>query len=219
MLRICSAFVFIFLLCLPAQGASFSGTARVIDGDTLDIGDRRVRIFGIDAPERAQTCTRAPAREWACGAWAEAEMKRRFGGRALTCTELDRDRYGRTVARCEDASGDDVARVLTEAGAAFAYRRYSHDYVEAEGRARAEAAGVWAGSAIRPAEFRAQFKSTVTARRTGCMIKGNISNSGKIFHSPGQFDYDRTKINPARGERWFCSTSEARAAGWRPARR
>lgn len=207
------------LLCLPVHAASFSGVARVIDGDTLDIADRRVRLFGIDAPERDQTCRNGAGREWACGAWATVEITRRFGGRVLTCAELDRDRYGRTVARCEDAGGADVARVLTETGAAFAYRRFSQDYAGAEAKARAAGAGIWAGSALRPAEFRAQGGSVSPAPQTGCGIKGNISASGKIFHRPGQRDYDRTKINTAKGERWFCSAEEARMAGWRPARR
>ena len=61
------------------------------------------------------------------------------------------------------------------------------------------------------------------AERTSgsCRIKGNISyNSGKrIYHMPGDRDYARTKISPARGERWFCSEAEARAAGWRRAGR
>jgi hypothetical protein len=49
-----------------------------------------------------------------------------------------------------------------------------------------------------------------------CSIKGNISRSGeRVYHVPdGQF-YDRTKIDPGAGERWFCSEEEAVAAGWR----
>jgi hypothetical protein len=38
------------------SAAEVSGPARVIDGDTLDIGTTRVRLFGIDAPESAQRC-------------------------------------------------------------------------------------------------------------------------------------------------------------------
>lgn len=54
-----------------------------------------------------------------------------------------------------------------------------------------------------------------------CGIKGNISQSSgeKIYHTPGQRDYDRTDIDPARGERWFCTPAEAEAAGWRAAMR
>jgi endonuclease YncB( thermonuclease family) len=50
-----------------------------------------------------------------------------------------------------------------------------------------------------------------------CLIKGNISANGKIYHLPGSDSYDRTQIDESKGERWFCSEAEARAAGWRPA--
>jgi hypothetical protein len=61
--------------------------------------------------------------------------------------------------------------------------------------------------------------SGFTATATGCVIKGNISiNTGeRIFHVPGQSYYDETIITPAKGERWFCTEAEARAAGWRKA--
>ena len=54
---------------------------------------------------------------------------------------------------------------------------------------------------------------------TGCLIKGNISRNGnRIYHVPGQKDYDKTKITEGKGERWFCTEDEAQAAGWRRAR-
>ncbi|MBC7281131.1 hypothetical protein [Hoeflea sp.] len=54
-----------------------------------------------------------------------------------------------------------------------------------------------------------------------CVIKGNISiNSGeRIYHVPGQEDYEATRIRSEYGERWFCTEAEARAAGWRKAGR
>lgn len=54
-----------------------------------------------------------------------------------------------------------------------------------------------------------------------CNIKGNISiNTGeRIYHVPGQEYYSQTRISLLKGERWFCSEEEARAAGWRKARR
>ena len=55
---------------------------------------------------------------------------------------------------------------------------------------------------------------------TACSIKGNISLDGeKIYHIPGQEFYDATEIDPAYGERWFCTEAEARAAGWRKSQR
>lgn len=52
-----------------------------------------------------------------------------------------------------------------------------------------------------------------------CLIKGNISENGRIYHLPGSPWYDQTVIDESRGERWFCTEAEAREAGWRPARR
>ena len=54
----------------------------------------------------------------------------------------------------------------------------------------------------------------------GCVIKGNISGGGeRIYHVPGGQFYEQTRINAAREERWFCSETEARAAGWRKTKR
>ena len=59
-----------------------------------------------------------------------------------------------------------------------------------------------------------QIDSSVT-----CKIKGNINSKGeKIYHCPGWRDYSKTNIDTWKGERWFCSATEAEAAGWRAAR-
>ncbi|MGQ9890155.1 MAG: sunset domain-containing protein, partial [Aggregatilineales bacterium] len=56
-------------------------------------------------------------------------------------------------------------------------------------------------------------------QQPGCLIKGNISSKGeKIYHVPGARWYDRTKIDPSKGERWFCSPEEAERNGWRAAK-
>ena len=54
---------------------------------------------------------------------------------------------------------------------------------------------------------------------SNCLIKGNISKRGKIYHLPGSASYDQTDIDVSQGERWFCTEAEARAAGWRAALR
>ncbi len=52
-----------------------------------------------------------------------------------------------------------------------------------------------------------------------CAIKGNINRRGeRIYHRPGSASYDDTRIDERRGERWFCTEEEARAAGWRAPR-
>jgi hypothetical protein len=61
--------------------------------------------------------------------------------------------------------------------------------------------------------------SRVAVRKVGCDIKGNISERGEhIYHMPGQKYYLATRVNPTRGERWFCSQWEAWWAGWRKAK-
>jgi phosphatidylserine/phosphatidylglycerophosphate/cardiolipin synthase-like enzyme len=60
--------------------------------------------------------------------------------------------------------------------------------------------------------------SATTTPSNGCMIKGNVNRKGKrIFHLPGDRDYDRVQMDKGVGERWFCSEQQAVAAGWRHA--
>ncbi|WP_376871680.1 thermonuclease family protein [Albirhodobacter sp. R86504] len=206
----------------PARAVMISGVARVIDGDTLDLDGTRVRLFGIDAPEQNQTCADARGKRWECGAFATQSLRALVQGR-VSCEPVEMDRYGRTVARCFNGAQDINAQMVAQ-GAAFAYRKYSDDYVMLEARAEQRGAGLWSGEAETPETFRAQARAASRREaeeppRAGCRIKGNISNSGRIYHMPNQAFYAETAINEARGERWFCSAAEARAAGWRAAKR
>ena len=61
-----------------------------------------------------------------------------------------------------------------------------------------------------------QTAQTETRPAPGCVIKGSVFSSGdRIYQVPGGEYYAATRINPAKGERWFCSEAEATAAGWR----
>ena len=207
-----------------ASRPALSGLARVVDGDTLHVDRVRVRLHGIDAPESAQRC-RTSGRLWPCGREATRALARRIGGRPVACEERDRDRYGRVVAVCT-AAGLDLNRWMVAEGWAFAYRRYSRDYVAAESRARAARRGIWRGEAVAPWDWRRGKRlpgsGAPDAGREGgrCRIKGNIGRNGnRVYHVPGGQYYDRTRIDTSRGERWFCSESAARAAGWRRSRR
>lgn len=228
MLTLRSFLVLTLALMIPATqpmahpsvaGVVVAGQARVIDGDTLDIGGERVRLHGIDAPEMRQACA-APDGDWPCGAWARDELSRLIGGGVLSCTGVERDRYDRLVAACH-AGGQDLGAALVERGAAVAYRRYSHAYVRQEDQARQARRGLWAQgetALVRPEQWR-QTQMPVQTVPEDCAIKGNISSNGRIYHLPGQRDYERTRIDTTRGERWFCTEEQARAAGWRRARR
>ena len=109
---------------IARAAGTFTGPARVIDGDTLDVGGVRIRLHGIDAPESEQIC-RAGGKRWSCGREAARALAGRIGGRPVGCQERDRDRYGRVVAACS-ASGVDLNAWMVAEGWAFAYRRYSN---------------------------------------------------------------------------------------------
>lgn len=125
--------------------ASISGPARVIDGDTLQIDDKRVRLWGIDAPERAQS--QGPA--------AIAYLQRLVSAANVTCHQLDKDKYGRIVAQCT-VGRDDIGRRLVANGHALDYPRYSRGhYRDAEAAAREQRLGIWAGPFTAPEKYRA----------------------------------------------------------------
>ena len=179
----------------------------------------------MDAPESSQTCQAPTDAIWRCGQQAALALSDRIGRRPVSCTEKDKDRYGRVVAVCS-AGGEDLNGWLVANGWALAYRQYSKAYVGQEASARAAQAGIWHGEFIAPWDWRKGKRSNAgmmapandnAARPTGkCEIKGNISSKGeRVYHVPGSRSYAATKIDEARGERWFCSTSEAEAAGWR----
>jgi endonuclease YncB( thermonuclease family) len=204
----------------PAEGDAAPATpagVRVIDGDTFDVGDVRVRLYGVDAVEQSQTCRTEQGVEWNCGAWVAEKVATLFGGRNLDCEAVDTDRYGRVVARCF-WDGADIAETLVGTGVVRAYPRYSQDYVALEAEARAQSFGLWSGTALAPEVYRHRIVAAPKLAPTGCAIKGNISKQGRLYHLPGSKWYDKTGIDETSGERWFCSESEATAAGWRKAR-
>ena len=208
--------------------ADLTGRSRVIDGDTIEVAKTRIRLFGVDAPESAQRCV-SGGRRWSCGEQATRALAGRIDGRSVACEERDQDRYGRVVAVCRH-DGQDVNAWLVREGWALAYRHYSTAYVDEEAGARRAKRGLWRGEFVRPWDWRRGERLDTATRdapriaardRGACNIKGNIShNSGKrIYHVPGDRDYERTRISASRGEKYFCTEAEARAAGWRRAGR
>lgn len=137
-----------------ASVAGLSGSARVIDGDTLDVAGERVRVWGVDAPERDQTCEDARGAPYRCGEHAKLALIDLVAGRALSCAPRDVDRYGRTVAKCS-AGGEDLGGRMVRMGHALDYTRYSKGvYLPDELRARRAKAGVWQGRFTRPEDWR-----------------------------------------------------------------
>lgn len=207
----------VLALCLLVW--AMPGTAgervRIVDGDTLAIDGVKYRINGIDAPEADQTCKRADGRSWRCGKVATDHLFELTDEREVRCEGLTADGYGRLIARCT-ADGQDLAARMIEDGMAWAFLRFTDEYAGVEARARAAERGIWQGEAIPAWAFRrARWAGAASRAPAGCPIKGNIGRNGRIYHTPWSPWYARTRINVARGERWFCDEAEAIAAGWR----
>lgn len=142
-------------LAAPAAADPISGVASVIDGDTIEIHGQRIRLNGIDAPESRQMCEDGASKQYRCGQIAAFALDDFLAKRRpVSCIEVDRDRYGRSVAVCT-AGGVDIAEWLVKQGHAIDYTRYSGgDYAAAEAEARAAKRGVWAGTFQKPWEWR-----------------------------------------------------------------
>ncbi|MGE4244874.1 MAG: thermonuclease family protein [Parvibaculaceae bacterium] len=214
--------LFIALTIGPSLSLALEGRAEIVDGDTLRIEGRTVRLQGIDAPETRQTCTDRSGQEWPCGREAARALARLAKPGPVACAPTGEDAYGRLLALC-DAGGVSLNRKLVEDGWAYAFVRYDQRYVADEETARKAGRGLWQGGSEAPWEWRARKVTAAAAPEApagGCLIKGNISRKGeRVYHLPWQTDYRKTRVNEAKGERWFCSEKEALGAGWRRALR
>ncbi len=149
-LRFVAAFVAALALASPALAQE--SRVRVIDGDTLAIGTTTYRLFGIDAPERLQTCVTSDE-VWKCGASATEALRALIGSSLVDCPPRELDRYGRTVAICYVA-GIDLGDAMVAGGWALAYRSFTKMYVPAEESARTAGAGIWGSGFVTPQDWR-----------------------------------------------------------------
>ena len=136
------------------DGREITGTVRVGDGDSIDIGSTRIRFHGIDAVELAQHCKDAAGGDFACGEDAKRALEELVRDKTLRCDERHGvDQYGRIAAVCT-ADGIDLNAAMVDAGFAVAYRQHSLAYVPNEDRAKAAKRGLWAGSFEMPWDYR-----------------------------------------------------------------
>ena len=191
---------------------------RVIDGDTLEVSGKKVRLYGIDAPEFLQKCSTKKGGLWPCGKKASQFLIELIGDRQVTCMPKGIDRYDRQISACS-VGGVEINASMISSGLAWAFVKYSTAYVSLEEEARKAGIGVWQAETEPPWKYRShRWNVAVQEAPEGCPIKGNISKKGaKIYHTPLSPWYKRTKISIDKGERWFCDETEAKEAGWRSA--
>lgn len=197
---------------------------RVIDGDTIEIeGGQKIRYIGIDTPETVD-----PRKPVQCfGVEASNRNKQLAEGKRVRLEKdvSETDKYGRLL-RYVYIDGTFVNLLLVKEGFAHSSTyppdvKYQNQFVEAERIAREQKKGLWGACLIstptQSAPTTTFTPSPIPSPNAACTIKGNISSGGKIYHLPDCDSYAKTKINEVQGERWFCTETEAVAAGWRKA--
>jgi len=153
------ALCFVLLLALVAakieRDASprLAGTFRAADGDSLALGEARLRLRGIDAPELVQTCTKA-AKPWNCGLEAKRALAALVADRQIECAGSQRDKYDRLLVICSSGSLD-INREMVVKGLAVSFG----DYELEEGEARAARRGLWGSEFVVPSEWRSRLRT------------------------------------------------------------
>jgi endonuclease YncB( thermonuclease family) len=191
------------------------GRASAVSGDLLRVSGRLVRLAGIDAPQPAQSCTKSNGRRWACAASAVSALGRLVRGRKISCELKEKSGDGPDLAYCR-AGDDDLAALLVRKGHVFASADFNGLYASDEETAKAEKLGVWQGETERPDAWRAKiWDEAKRSAPDGCPIKGFVRAGGRVYSMPWSEGYTGRNIKTVKGERWFCSEDEARAAGFR----
>ena len=138
-----------------------SGIAKVTDGDTIQIEGKKIRFFGIDAPEKKQQCKKpwltisfiSFNKNYPCGQISTDKLKKKINNKLLICKWSNKDRYKRYIAECF-LDKTNVNAWMVRNGYAVAYRKYSKKFVSQEILAKKEKLGLWSGTFMMPWDYR-----------------------------------------------------------------
>lgn len=221
--------IFLAAVCAWASGAAMPSARAeglsggrhgiaVIDGDTLQIAGRVVQLAGIDAPELGQICVHGD-QNWPCGLRAAYALHKliELAADPVTCTGLAELPDGVVRATCE-AGTENLALTMLRSGYAAALPDAARFYQDAEKKAREADLGLWAGGFVPPWEWRAGKRLPEEGAGSGdsCTVYGKASADGKhVYYVPTDPEFHGMTLDPAAGDRAFCSDEAAREAGWR----
>ena len=143
------------LVVLGYWATASSEYVKVVDGDSLEIGARRIRLQGIDAPEFRQYCFDAQKKRYQCGIDSRNYLREllKKNNYKIKCNMLSKDRYKRELSECF-VGGRNINLEMINAGYAVVYRSETRDYFEAEKAAKQGKKGIWQGKFMRPEYYR-----------------------------------------------------------------
>ena len=138
-----------------------SGFAKVVDGDTIKINSKKIRLYGIDAPEKKQKCKKTYltisfmsfTKDYMCGEVSTEKLIKKINKQKLNCNILDVDRYKRLIGECFKRNIN-LNSWMVSNGYAVAYRKYSKKYVSDEINAKKNKLGIWQGKFEMPWDYR-----------------------------------------------------------------
>ena len=148
-------FVVIILLNLNEKiiASEIYGLPIITDGDTIKILNNKIRLHGIDAPEKKQKCTKNK-KKYNCGVVATKALTKKIGKNTIKClTQKKKDRYNRFLGICF-IDKEDLNKWMVRNGYAIAYRRYSKNYILDEEYAKSKKLGLWSGTFLMPEKWR-----------------------------------------------------------------
>ena len=165
---ILNSIIFLFFFTqLQGQENFISGTAKVIDGDSIKIRNHRIRLLGIDAPELKQLCKDQNNELYACGKTSKFflisfinDTKKLRNLSEVFCYYSELDKYKRVLGECFVGSKRKYSlnQAMVMSGNAIAYLRYSDKYLKDQEAAMLNKKGIWSGKFIYPEEWRKKNK-------------------------------------------------------------
>ncbi len=138
----------------PLSGKAVYGLARVVDGDTLVVGGRRLTLWGIDAPELAQICLKPDGQTFRMGAFAASFLQELLQTQPLNCDLKAGEDGAEPAALCRFPGGEPLNAALVSGGLAYADPERGELYASLEADARAGRRGLWAMECVPPWDWR-----------------------------------------------------------------
>ena len=132
----------LFILFLFLSSPIFDQSVKIVDGDTIHINKIKYRFHGIDAPEMKQICIDENNKNIKCGVLSKQKLVEKINDQKVNCKHITVDRYKRVVAECF-VNNESLSSYLVKNGYAFAYRRYSDQFIQDEEYAKLNQLGLW----------------------------------------------------------------------------
>ncbi len=164
MVKLLINFFVIFIWFHSLNSEEINGMPKIIDGDTVNIKSKKIRLEGIDAPEIKQQCQKTFLqisaivgfnfkKNYSCGIISKKKLIDKINKSQINCIASGRDHYKRYLATCYKDKIN-LNKWMVRNGLAVAYKRYSKDYLRDEAYAKENKLGIWKGSFERPEKWR-----------------------------------------------------------------